>query len=932
MTVNSLVAESLPFGQRLQISTPESLHLQDWQSSDRSDSFQRFTAQPPRVYKEDEVLRHPQLYELAFNSHPFLALIVCRTIFLGDVDERAHDKALYDAILLAGLGVKKALSQNGPSKHAKPHGFPNMDELVRRTTSALCSTKLGSLKAAGLHTSAQCMMLLAWHELTHGLIKRAATWWTMICGMIHQVHAAREREETRPDCHVNGVDLSLVVAEELDNMHTIAHLMLLWLELHLGPIQAHTSMKSCVASEQAHDPSSSSSSSTSKILELDSTSGKISAMEAYQRSWTLLRSIDRVLGSLADTFHEWKVANGVFDTGTLPDTALYDEATVKVNAILTQARLLQSGSSVEPSAAALISLTALFACFQFKHPPISISEQSVINIVKVCSAITLQLRDTFSDSKDNVDPTTITRTAGTAKCSHFGVAYFADTMDGHRIVLTMIETIALTFELLLAHIDSDGVPDSFDTSEVVIWSPEAQQMVAEKLGNVLGILSAIQECFDNIPKQGRRPGHVLGMVERIKGRIEKLGIQPDVSFALEVFAQCAREEAGEPQREGHGTTEEALPEVLPYEPVRLHCSPTNESIFSMLGNSAQWQTSPYPTISSEAYHSGLMAAYPTPPYIHTNLAPPSSKGPLRFGPGPLPMSRYDRPEAAISSQANWHGGNLNLRLAYQEQAPAWRGANHVDFSVLASATPERLEGLRMAADGGGGVSKAGPSMVYGESVLDRAQQGAHVVDSLGSTQNRGQERASAHYANDPRTTLGLSAMQANQMWARHEPVYLQASAVRSDTDCPGEARDSKRARIEMQTRQLQWDARGDTRNRGVGEGSSFQTGLAFGQDLAASVRAEDSRQLSGSHLPAAEALASIKGIEPLEDDTPTGDSHWRSRERETGEGKSRRSRFSISSAIMSTSLNSLTDEEHEEDDDDDDNDEDEDNDEEYVDD
>lgn len=124
-----------------------------------------------RTYTDDQLLRHPQLLELAFTSHPFLALIVCRTTFSGDADEKANDKLLYDAVLIAGLGVKQHLSQNSWGSQMKPHGLPDLDDLVRRTISTLYGIKLGSLNAAYLHKYAQCMTIIAWHELAHGLIR-----------------------------------------------------------------------------------------------------------------------------------------------------------------------------------------------------------------------------------------------------------------------------------------------------------------------------------------------------------------------------------------------------------------------------------------------------------------------------------------------------------------------------------------------------------------------------------------------------------------------------------------------------------------------------------------------------------------------------------------------------------------------------------------
>lgn len=81
------------------------------------------------------------------------------------------DKALNDSILLAGMAVKGMLSSTASSSSVQPCGLPDIDELVRRVTGSLYITKPGAIKASHLHTHLQCLMILAWHELTHGLLR-----------------------------------------------------------------------------------------------------------------------------------------------------------------------------------------------------------------------------------------------------------------------------------------------------------------------------------------------------------------------------------------------------------------------------------------------------------------------------------------------------------------------------------------------------------------------------------------------------------------------------------------------------------------------------------------------------------------------------------------------------------------------------------------
>ncbi|CDW96801.1 hypothetical protein, partial [Sporisorium scitamineum] len=86
----------------------------------------------------------------------------------------------------------------------------------------------------------------------------------------------------------------------------------------------------------------------------------------------------------------------------------------------------------------------------------------------------------------------------------------------------MIETIAFTCKLLLAHTDLDLASVPLDSSELVIWSFEAQRVIVEKLGNMLGVRNTIKQCFDRLPQQGERPANVLGILEELQGRLEKL--------------------------------------------------------------------------------------------------------------------------------------------------------------------------------------------------------------------------------------------------------------------------------------------------------------------------------------------------------------------------------------------------------------------------
>lgn len=102
---------------------------------------------------------------LSLSVRPFVQL------FLASVDDKEHNRVLYDAILIAGHGLKEKVSFHPRGTDTEPYGLPDLDCLIKRTTTALYKTKLGGLKSAGVQTCVQAIMLLAWHELALGLVR-----------------------------------------------------------------------------------------------------------------------------------------------------------------------------------------------------------------------------------------------------------------------------------------------------------------------------------------------------------------------------------------------------------------------------------------------------------------------------------------------------------------------------------------------------------------------------------------------------------------------------------------------------------------------------------------------------------------------------------------------------------------------------------------
>ncbi len=362
------------------------------------------------------------------------------------------------------------------------------------------------------------------------------------------------------------------------------------------------------------------------ILELDHRSGNFAAMQAFTRSSALLRSIQRVLDSLTESCNAWRRSNGV---SHMLLASPWTDTTQKTSAILSRARIFEASSGLTPSSevvpvAAVISLTALLVCYQSKSMP-KMTAQKLNDIVKVCSAITLQLRDAFSDD------------GSTAELAPIRVAHSSrDIFFCSGVVLTIVETVALTLELLTTHVDPEGVADDPDSlSRMFIWPPEAKQTIMDKLGSISGIITTIIECFENVPKYGKRPRHILSLLGHSQERLNRLGVQPDISFALDLMLPFG---ASDVPQEARQVPHESFQPIFNAS-TQPGSSVNATTTFAVQRLQQQQQPTAPSMISSELSYD--VDAYPTPPYTNSFL-PPLPRGPIWHGPGPIPTERRDQ--------------------------------------------------------------------------------------------------------------------------------------------------------------------------------------------------------------------------------------------------------------------------------------------------
>ncbi|EST08671.2 hypothetical protein PSEUBRA_001747 [Kalmanozyma brasiliensis GHG001] len=869
MTVDLLVTKSLPFGQRLRVPSATVFSHQNGRAFSPSDNFKTYRSQRLCDYSDNDLLRHREIYELAFHSHPFLSLIVSRTINISKIEDRMLDELCYDSILLAGLDMKAETSPAARDSGVSAHGLPKINDLVERVTSALYGTKPANVKASDLHTHAQCLMILAWRELARGLFRRATTFWTIIWCLLLKIRALREQEVDRTECYINGVEISLVTAEELNNMQAITQLVLLWLELSLGPTPAHALTVSLDSQRKANDTS------TSWISELDKRSGNFAAIQGYRRSFVLLCSIECVLDSLTESCDAWTS----FSDGRSLQTKQHDDATERTDAILSQARVSQTSRRAKASSkvipgAALISLTALLACFHtrnasvaLRRPPSKMYEQWIANVVKACSSVTLQLRDAFISCASTDSDVTRSEAHETACCIANATSY-GDKLNANSVTLTMIEAVALTFELLLSQVDRGSFAGPPGFADEAVWPTDdgCGWAITEKLGCMLGITSTMMDCLESVPTPGKRPGHVLKLLLQLQERLHRLGVQPDISFAFDVDMHQSAFDAVPKARQLKG--EGGLSQFNLQGDTSARCYSLATSTFAQTSTSdAQPQAMPNTVDSAE--QAQAQSFYPTPPYSDIAL-PPLPHRPIWYGPGPMPVQRHD---ASASASSHLRGPASQSIYAIQDRSVAQQQSTHAWDRAGYAAQPYS------ATRTGCCESRCTPSssLATGQAEPRSPLHPSHapyynppLAASHGGPPSGHGMRSLPSYS-DTELHLVSGARMRSYGAPEDQRPHSQPSSSTSCAETSAEERAGKRFRVHLDLHDGWWTARQEDNLHGSESYGSRQLQnlrqatvpvcwaiMRRRQQEAASRRSQD--------LPAAEALASIQSMTFLTDE------------------------------------------------------------------
>lgn len=436
----------------------------------------------------------------------------------------------------------------------------------------------------------------------------------------------------------------------MNNMQAISQLVVMWLQLTLGPIPTHHALlsRSHVGAEDVRP--------RSVIWDLDEISGNISVIENFQHSSSVVGNIEAMLGSLTGSLTDWKIANATSVRRTAEPLNDRDLDWI-VNNALYQARTMYSGKIL---AVLVISFVMLIKCLQAtpqdKKP---MSEQKIDTIIKVCAAISLQLRDIFGDSEVSNEASAgygeVAGLRAQTKASSF------TAMEEALIAITIVEAIAYTFTGLLeptGSLSSSAIRS--DASEAFTLSAQARQHVVEKMGIIMGILCTIIDCYDNIPKRGKRANRISTRLNDLRKGLEDLNVQADVSFAFDIALSSASsgssQEASQEANVGikqetsldlSSTTNQLMPSQnsFGFQPTGPW---THEEV-------ARFGSSSYIRHEAGSQYNRAESSHHSPQYSYQHAAQqPPGQGHVRYGPGPLSIAlRQDRGTAEGSGETTY---------------------------------------------------------------------------------------------------------------------------------------------------------------------------------------------------------------------------------------------------------------------------------------
>ena len=671
-------------------------------------------------------------------------------------------------------------------------------------------------------------------------------------------------------------------------MQLISDLVNLWLEQSLGPIPAfHPLLSYPTSTPKCPTPSS-------WIWELDESMGKILGLEGHKRSWLLLRRIGRVVGHLSARYQDWKMSSDQHASLALTD----DQAHWQVIRILADAEAPQSTAGVSAS---IISLSALLTCFASNRGLGPISARRANDMIKCCAAIALQLRKAYV-STTSMGNEELTGGSGTSTASLW------EAMNDDHMALTMIEAMTGTFEFLLAHAGFVAPSDVVHGSSERL-SDEAKQVVGGKLGVIMGILCTITDYFDHMPKREQRAGRISQLLRRLQKRLEDLQVQADVSFALDYSLSSRLLESA--QWTSNSREKEAARALVSSGTMAVHCSP----ISPLEPAAAHSEATAFSTMETGPIHGDFSTTYPSAADMYPNETQRAA-GHLGYGPGPIPMGRNGPGEASMASNATRTSGAFCWDGRSSDQARSSRCFEQVrlttnEVQAFPAAFEANMRGATPMLPFGQGMSESTQSCASGGSNVREMQScvgGWYSSVGTDATQYVADEYSYASYT-----------AQEDFGWARHESQYVQYAHTdtwRNAYETTSVEPRMKRARVDVDVMRHFYST---SRQVSEGDVSSAAThskeALTYGHTMAA-IKVETFRDMAMSQstldgkMPAAEALASLQGMEPMTDEVRSGT--WAGSDWTTIKGPERERREeSFSAKIVSLSEEEVSEKEEE---------------------
>ncbi|KAN0063874.1 hypothetical protein ACQY0O_003480 [Thecaphora frezii] len=185
------------------------------------------------VAKELDPRRINDLIDYAYTKHPFLSIITSKTLFMRDFSAETHDRCLLFAI----LGEALSLVSRGP--HARLDFLRDSklqvssEAYINEAINLLRRRKRQLLDEEEQTSTLQAVVLLAWHKLYTGKIRRALALFSLATELIRPLVHGKEAEG-HLSSRVNGIPMDAIQDEMVLSMHWIVQSVALWASLHLN--------------------------------------------------------------------------------------------------------------------------------------------------------------------------------------------------------------------------------------------------------------------------------------------------------------------------------------------------------------------------------------------------------------------------------------------------------------------------------------------------------------------------------------------------------------------------------------------------------------------------------------------------------------------------------------------------------------------------